>query len=240
MGILNRQVVVVIGGSSGIGLGCALKAADAGAHVEIVSRSESKLADAVPLLGENAKYSVLDIRDEQAVANYFEQCDPFNHLIITASPGAVGPVKQMNSDKAHNFFETKFWGTFFCAKYAGAKIADDGSIVLVSGIASRRPVIGMTVAGACNGALESFARGLALELAPVRVNTIAPGLVDTPLYEKIPQAQREVFLESTAQRLPAGKIGRPTDIGEAALMLMTNSYITGTTVDVDGGHLVTS
>lgn len=240
MGILKGQTVLVIGGSSGIGLGCALKTSEAGAQVNIVSRSKSKLADALPLLGQNAKSFELNIQDENAVAAFFDDAPPIHHLIITASTGAIGPIKQMDTAKAHAFFETKFWGAFYCAKHGASKISPQGSITFVSGVASRRPVAGLTCAGACNGALESFARGLALELAPIRVNTIAPGLVDTPLYSKMQPQQRQAFLEASALKLPTRKIGSPTDIGEAALMLMTNSYITGTVVDVDGGHLVSS
>jgi len=237
---LEGQSVVVIGGSSGIGLGCAIEASEAGAKVTIVSRSKSKLHDALPLLSERATCFELDIQNEEAVQEFFNQSNPIDHLVISASTGAIGPITQMDSIKAHQFFETKFWGVFYCAKHGAAKIADSGSITLVSGIASRRPFPGLTCAGACNGALESLGRGLAVELTPIRVNTIAPGLVDTPLYSKMQPQQRQAFLDAAAQKLPTRKTGLPTDIGQAALMLMTNSFITGTVLDIDGGHMVST
>jgi len=238
MGTLSGQRVVVVGGSSGMGLACAQAAAEEGAEVIIVSRNQEKLDAAVADTKGVVLSVAVNIKDEEQVEQFFSNLGSLDHLVITASSTAMAPFVKMQSGAAKNFFDTKFWGAFHCAKYAAPLLAKTGSITFVSGVASRRPMKGLSVAGACNGALESLAKSLALELAPIRVNTVSPGLVDTPLYAKMPEDQRNSMYEATAKMLPAGRVGTSSDIGEFVLSIMKNAYITGTTLDIDGGNLI--
>lgn len=235
---LSGQKVVVVGGSSGMGLGCAEAATKAGAKVVIVSRNEAKLAAAAEKLGGETTVFSVDIQKEEAVQKLFSTMGSLDHLIITASATAGGPFLKMETEIAKNFFDTKFWGAYFCAKYAAPNISKTGSITFVSGVSSRRPMKGLAPAGACNGALESLSKALALELQPIRVNTISPGLVDTPLYDMMPEERRNGMFAATAKILPVGRIGQPDDIGNLAISLMCNGFISGTTLDIDGGNLI--
>ena len=236
---LKGQRVVVVGGSSGMGLGCAKAALEAGTEVIIASHSADKLSAAeTELNSENVSSAVLDITDEEAVKRYFSELGSLDHLIITASGAGTGPFVKMDNAVGKNFFEIKFWGAYSCAKYAAPLLSKQGTITFVSGVASRRPMRGLACAGACNGALESLGKALAAELAPIRVNTISPGLVDTPLYAMMPEDKKQAFFDATAKQLPAKRIGYPVDIAEAAMLLMTNGFITGTVLDVDGGNMV--
>ena len=235
---LSGQRVVVVGGSSGMGFGCAEAAVAAGAQVVIVSRNKEKLDAAAATLGGDVQCFAVNIKNENEVEDLFSTLGSLDHLIITASSTAMAPFLKMESGAARNFFETKFWGAYYCAKFAAPNISRNGSITFVSGVASRRPMKGLAAPGACNGALESLSKALALELAPIRVNTIAPGLVDTPLYAKMPEEQRNGMFEATAKILPAGRVGRSEDIGNLAISVMSNGFITGTTLDIDGGNMI--
>ena len=134
--------------------------------------------------------------------------------------------------------DMRFWGALYAAKYAAPKIRPGGSITFMSGTASRRPLPGASVATASCGAVDAFARGLALDLAPIRVNTIQPGYVDTPLFDGIFGAQRDEILAAAGAKLPVGRIGRPDEIAQAVLFLMKNGYVTGINLVVDGGGLL--
>lgn len=236
---LKGQRVVVIGGSSGMGLACAKAAIQAQAEVVIASHSADKLKHAqAELNSNNVSVVTLDITDEEAVKRFFSDLGNLDHLIITASGAGTGPFVKMTNELAQNFFQIKFWGAYSCAKYAAPLVSKQGTITFVSGGASRRPMRGLACAGACNGALESLGKALAFELAPIRVNTIAPGLVDTPLYAMMPEDKKQAFFDATAKQLPAKRIGYPVDIAQAAMLLMTNSFITGTVLDVDGGYMI--
>ncbi|RLA55289.1 MAG: short chain dehydrogenase [Gammaproteobacteria bacterium] len=235
---LSGQKVVVVGGSSGMGLGCAKAAVDAGAEVVIVSRNREKLTAAADKLGSQAAVFSVDVQKEDEVQNLFAELGSLDHLVVTASATAGGPFLKMETAMAKNFFDTKFWGAYFCAKYAAPNMSKSGSITFVSGVSSRRPMKGLAPAGACNGALESLSKALALELKPIRVNTISPGLVDTPLYDMMPEERRDGMFEATAKILPVGRIGQPEDIGNLAISLMSNGFISGTTLDIDGGNMI--
>jgi NAD(P)-dependent dehydrogenase (short-subunit alcohol dehydrogenase family) len=134
--------------------------------------------------------------------------------------------------------DTRFWGALYAAKYGAPKMNGSGSITFMSGTAAQRPIGGMSVASASCGAVEAFARALAVDLAPIRVNTIQPGFVDTPLLDEFLGAQRAEILAAAAARLPVRRIGQPEDIADAVLFLMKNGYVTGITLTIDGGGLL--
>ncbi len=221
-----------------MGLAIAEAAAVAGAEVIIASQSSEKLDSAVTESCGELRPRILDICNESEVEVFFNEIKAFDHLVISAAAPGTGLISKMKTELAHKFFDTKFWGAYYCAKYGAPHLSHKGSITFISGVASRSPMIGLSVAGACNGALESLGRSLALEFSPIRVNTISPGLINTPLYSKMPDEQRTQLFESTAIQLPAQRIGQSQDIASVALMLMENGFISGSVIDVDGGALI--
>ena len=235
---MKDSSVVVIGGSSGMGLAIAKRAAGAGARVTIAARDAAKLDRAAGEIGANVDTRVLDATDEAAVAALFADIGAFDHLVTSASAGAGGPIVKADLDAARGFFESKFWGQFFAARHAAPHIRETGSITLFSGGSGRFPSSGLGVEGAVNGAVEAMCRALAQELAPVRVNVISPGLVDTPIFDGLPPDKRQKLYQAVAARLPVGRVGHTEDIAEAALFLMNCGFSTGSVVDVDGGFAV--
>lgn len=227
---LAGKHVLVIGGTSGIGRSVVEHASAAGARVTAASRS----ADAAGLPSGTAVEHV-DLGSTSSVEELFARIGAFDHLVLTAGPGAMGTVRELTSEQARPFMDTKFWGYYEAVRAAESRIAGDGSITLVGGAASRKHAPGRPVMAAINAALEAFGKANALDLAPVRVNVIAPGLVDTPAYAGMPEQMREGMLAGYGASVPAGRAGLPDDVASAAMFLMTNTFVTGTVVDVDGG-----
>jgi NAD(P)-dependent dehydrogenase (short-subunit alcohol dehydrogenase family) len=227
---------LVIGGSSGIGLATARQAAEAGADVTIASRSKAKLDAALTEIGGAARAVVLDTGDEAAVERFFAEETPWDHVVVSAAQTPSGPVRSLGLADAKAAMESKFWGAYRVARAAGIK--EGGSLTLVSGFLSVRPSASSVLQGAINAALESLARGLALEFAPVRVNAVSPGLIATPLWSRMPEDKREAMFAGAAQRLPARRIGQPEDIANAVMFLATTPFATGSTVFVDGGGTI--
>jgi NAD(P)-dependent dehydrogenase (short-subunit alcohol dehydrogenase family) len=233
---LNHARVLVVGGSSGIGLATAAAASDAGAAVTIASRSQTKLESAVNALGKAARAVALDTGDVAAVERFFADEAPWDHIVVSAAQTPSGPVRSLGLADAKIAMESKFWGAYHVAR--AAKIREGGSLTFISGFLSVRPSANSVLQGAINAALEALARGLALELAPVRVNAVSPGLIATPLWSGIPNDKREAMFASVAQRLPARRVGQPEDIANAVMFLVTTPFATGSTVRVDGGGAI--
>ncbi|MGF1479068.1 MAG: SDR family oxidoreductase [Cyanophyceae cyanobacterium] len=236
MNKLQGQTVVIIGGSSGMGLGAAQAAAAEGATVVIASHSQDKLDKALEQINGHAKALQLDILDRNSIRQLFEEVGQLDHLFITAAPGSRG--KFLDSiDSARQYMEGKFWGSYTCAYYAAPKMSERGSITFITGGLSRRPQPGASIVTASQCAVEGLAKALAVELAPLRFNVVLPGAIDTSLWDFMPEDEREEFLQQAAQ-VPAGRIGQPEDIGSAAVFLMTQSFITGAVLEVNGGNLL--
>jgi NAD(P)-dependent dehydrogenase (short-subunit alcohol dehydrogenase family) len=232
---LTKQRVLVVGGSSGIGYAVAQQALEAGATVTIASRSQEKLARAASSLG-NVETAVLDTGDENAIESFFSRQDAWDHIVISAAQTPSGPVRKLSLDDAKRAMDSKFWGAYRIAK--AARFSERGSLTFISGFLSERPSGSSVLQGAINAALESLGRGLALELSPVRVNAVSPGLIDTPLWARMEEANRNTMFERVAASLPAKIIGQPSDIANAVLFLMTTPFATGSTVRVDGGGVI--
>ncbi|HJY81715.1 MAG TPA: SDR family oxidoreductase [Candidatus Binatia bacterium] len=235
---LKNTTVVILGGSSGIGLATAKAAQTEGARVIITGRSAQRLQTARAELGDAVRTVALDVADEVGTRSFFQELDHLDHVFITAGTLIRDTRLAPDSATIRPAMDTRFWGALYAARYGAQKMNGSGSITFMSGTAATRPLGGMSVASASCGAVEAFARALAVDLAPVRVNTIQPGFVDTPLLDEFLGAQRAEILAAAARRLPVRRIGQPEDIADAVLFLIKNGYITGITLTIDGGGLL--
>ncbi len=214
-----------IGGSSGIGLAAARRAVAAGWEVVLASRDPERAEL-------DAERVALDVTDHDAVRSLFARLGPIDHLVCSTVARAGGPIKELDLDAARNAFEVKLWGPLAAVQAADVR----ESIVLVSGVAATTPMRGGTATAAVNGAIDALVRTLAVELAPVRVNAVSPGIIDTPTWAAMPDADRDAMFTRLAGVLPARRVGTPDDLGDAIWLLLTNGFVTGTTLYVDGGH----
>lgn len=236
---MKNQKIVIIGGSSGIGLETAKQVISLGAEVVIASRSQDKLHKAKEMLGPRAAAYVLDTTDEQQVKSFFEQVGMYDHLVISAAETSGGSFLQLETDQARKLFENKFWGPYYAAKYGAPKLSAQGSITLFSGVVAYKPMIGSSALGAVNAAVSNLGQTLALELAPIRVNIVSPGIIDTPSRSKMPENTRNQFYATVADKLPVKRVGHPEDVAQGVLYLIQNHFVTGTVLHVDGGHTLT-
>ena len=226
--------MLVVGGSSGIGLATARLCMEEGAGVLIASRNAARLDTAVAELGKDARRQSLDSRDAPAVDRLFAEEEPFDHVIVSAAELAMGSVRDLPLPDAYEAMSSKFWGAYHVARRA--RIRGAGSITLVSGAAARRPNPKAPLVGAINAALDGLAAGLAMELAPVRVNAVSPGRIDSPFWDFLGESERQALKARAAAALPVGIVGQPEHVARQILACMANPYMTGSVVIVDGGY----
>jgi NAD(P)-dependent dehydrogenase (short-subunit alcohol dehydrogenase family) len=240
MSVLKGQKIVVVGGSSGIGLGVAAAALERGADVVIVGRSAEKLRAAVRTLGadRNVQSFAVDMTKETEIAQMFQDIGAFDHLVSTAgTPPPNDPIASTDLAVVRQFVDNKLIGAVGIAKHAVRTLRTGGSMIFTSGINKDRPPIpGGSVVSAIAGSFTYFARALALELAPTRVNIVSPGWVDTPMWDEIVGDAKLGFFSEMAPRLPTRKIATPADVAAAYVYLMESEFTTGETLRIDGGH----
>ncbi len=235
MSITGKKVVIV-GGSSGIGLSTAKLAIAQGAEVKIGSRSADKLNSAKTDLGNSVDTFEIDVSRDESVASAFATIGKCDHVVCTAPGATVGAVKELDIQAAQNGLNAKFWGCVRVAKYSD--IDSSGSLTFLSGQMARRPIKNLLAGAAANAAVDVLARGLAAELAPVRVNSVSPGFIDTALHSRLPKEELERRIEEAKKTLPVGRVGHPDDIGMMIIHIMQNGFLTGAVVEVDGGRAV--
>lgn len=236
---LAGKRVVVLGGTSGIGLGTAEAVAKAGALITVVSSSQQKVDEALTILPEGSNGFVADLGNEKQIAQLFEKIGKFDHLVFTAGDSLkFSDLPGLNIEEAKQSFNLRFWGAIMAAKHAAPLIKTGGSITLTTGALGQRPRKGTVVIAGMASAIDGLTRALAVELAPVRVNAVCSGTVRTNLLSNLSTADREVFFSQVGSKLLTGKVGNPKDLAEAYLYLMRGSFTTGQVIVVDGGSVL--
>jgi NAD(P)-dependent dehydrogenase (short-subunit alcohol dehydrogenase family) len=231
-----QEHVVIVGGSSGMGRALAAELVAQGSEVTVAGRTPAKLAAVRRELG--VRTVEMDLANEREIARLFATTGTVSHIVTTAADvgGAYQPIIEYDVDAARSAVDSKLLGPLLLAKHGAPVLEPGGSIVFTSGIAAYRPGPKASLLAALNGALASLAAALAVELAPLRVNVISPGWVDTPIWQDVAGDAASATLAAMAARLPVGRIGRTQDIAAAIIALLRNGFITGTVLHADGGH----
>ncbi|MFI5308398.1 MAG: SDR family oxidoreductase [Polyangiales bacterium] len=235
---LQGKRVVVIGGTSGIGLAVAQGALEEGAEVVVGSSSAAKVEAAKARLA-GAEAFTVDVKDDSSVVAFMAHVGALDHLVFTAGDWETfggAPIDRLDVARAASVFAVRFWGALTAVKHAAPRMREGGSIILTDGMIAHRPRKGAAVSSAMAGAIEHLTRGLAVELAPIRVNAVCPGLIATEVWAAIPESQRQERWQRMTRRLPVPRIGQPSEAAAAYLYLMRGGYTTAQVLRVDGGQ----
>ena len=234
-GLLHHQSVLVVGRGGGIARAVAVAARDAGARVIAAGRHREALAEVYA--GEpDITTAAVDLTDEASIRTLGERLGTVDHVVSTASARARGRLGDLDRDAVRLSFDTKVIGPLMLAKHLAPRMRAGGSITLFSGVAATKIAVGTLAVAITNGAADVLARSLALELAPIRVNAISPGVIDTGAWDGLGQEAKAGYFADVSTRNPARRIGTPHDIANAVLFAMTSPFITGVTLPVDGGE----
>lgn len=232
--MLTNKKIIIVGGSSGIGLQLASDLISQHAEVIIASRSVEKLERVAHRFSNNVTCCQLDASNEASVKQFFVEVGNFDHLIVTIKPvHLTHSFSSADINKARDAFDAKFWGQYYLSRHCLSAISPSGSILLTSGIASQRGYSGFSIVAAINGAVESLVKSLAVEIAPIRVNAVCPGFIE----RYVADAERFTSVKSLGAHLPLNRLGSHIEISDAYQFLLKNQYATGTILTVDGGEL---
>jgi NAD(P)-dependent dehydrogenase (short-subunit alcohol dehydrogenase family) len=234
---LRDKTVLLVGRGSGIARVVTLLARSEGARVVVAGRDKTKLAGAYDDPGISAQ--VVDVTDDASIAALAGRVGPVDHVVSTASARARGKLADLQRENLRISFDTKVIGPTMLAKYFAPQINPGGSFVLFSGVHAFRLNVGYLGVGITNGAVDFLTRWLAVELAPIRVNAISPGVIDTGAWDAMGEDGKRDYFKHIAANNPAGRIGTPDDIASAVLFAMTNTFMTGMTLRVDGAEPLT-
>jgi NAD(P)-dependent dehydrogenase (short-subunit alcohol dehydrogenase family) len=235
--VLRDQTVLIIGRGSGIARAIALLARSEGAQVVVAGRDKAKLADTYADIADpGISAEVMDITDDASIAALAGRLGPVDHVVSTASARARGNLADLQRENLQMSFDTKVIGPTMLAKCFALQINPGGSFVLFSGVHAFKLNVGYLGVGITNGAVDFLTRWLAVELAPIRVNAISPGVIDTGAWDSLGAQGKRDYFEHIAAGNPARRIGRPDDVAAAVLFAMTNTFLTGVTLKVDGGE----
>jgi NAD(P)-dependent dehydrogenase (short-subunit alcohol dehydrogenase family) len=235
---LKTTRVLIIGGTSGIGLGVATAVAGRGASPIVVSRHQTSVDRALAQLPDHARGATVDLTDVAALAQLALDLGELDHLVFTAGESLeLAPLADLTPELITGFFATRFVGALSAVRAFAPRLRAGGSITLTSGSAAEQPEFGALPVSIC-GAMNALTTALAVELAPIRVNAVAPGVVRTPLWDALPAADRKTMYGEAAQRLPVGRIGEVDDVALAYVYCMEQTYGTGIVLKVDGGSVM--
>ena len=238
MTITTGTRVVILGGTSGIGLATAKAAVFAGASVVVASRKPTSVASALAELPDTAEGYPVDASSSAALVDFFGHLGAFDHFVYTAGDNLVpATLDTYTPEQGRAFLELRVVRAFESVRLAVPHMRSGGSVTLTSGTAAWRGGTGWFLGSAASGAIISAARSLAVELAPIRVNVVAPGVVRSPLWAELPDTDREAMFHALGEHLPLGRIAEVEDVAKAFLNLMNSDYVTGTVSVVDGGTL---
>jgi len=234
---INGKRALVLGGTSGIGLATVRMLSERGGDVTGFGRTSANIESARDSIPE-AEFQALDVLDRDAMAATFAELAPFDILVNAATGGerATGPFMKMDLDGFSGSFR-KLWGYVNSVRLAGEHLSENGCITLVSGSPARKCQPGMSAISTVGNAVEGFARAIATEIAPIRINVISPGLIDTPMFPGEGDARQEFFGQATARNL-IKRAGTAEEVAQGILFVIENDFVTGTTIDVDGGALL--
>jgi NAD(P)-dependent dehydrogenase (short-subunit alcohol dehydrogenase family) len=236
---LAGKRVVLLGASSGLGLATAKAAANEGAVVVIVSSNSQRISQALNELPADSEGHAVDLSNETNIKNFFARIGPFDHLVYTAGENLnLNKITETEVSKAKSFFDLRFWSAFAAVKYAFPNINTGGSISLTGGVASLRPGAGWSVASAICGAMEGFVRAMAVELAPVRVNSVVPGVIRTNLWASMSETDRQGLYDHVAASSLVQRSGEADDVAATFIYLMKQQFGTGQNIVVDGGSVL--
>lgn len=238
----DGQRVVIIGASAGIGEAAARAFAAGGATVTITGRSKERLDQAAQRIGHPVLATELDATSREALDAFFATTGTIDHLVLSASPGAVGvgPIATLDEAALRQAFDGKFFAHVKAIQAALPRLRRDGSVTLVTAASARAAFPGTAGIAAANGALETMIAPLAVELAPLRVNAVSPGIIDTHWWGGLPDDQRQAYFESVAAVSPVRRVGRPDDVAEAIVYLAGAGFVTGTVLECTGGSNLTA
>jgi NAD(P)-dependent dehydrogenase (short-subunit alcohol dehydrogenase family) len=235
MNDLSKSTVVIIGGSSGIGLETARQAHAADAELILTGRDQGRLEAVRDELGASA--ATLDLGDTAGLHRFFAELPaPVDHVLVTGGGPSYSTIVEMDFDLARSVLDEHLLGSLRIARECATRVRPGGSLTFITGTHARRPGVGLTLAAISAAALPAITANAALELAPIRVNSIAAGFVDTPLSARLLGDELEHRREQLRATLPIRRVVGPADVAALALHLMTNTALTGATYDVDGGQ----
>ena len=233
----DGQRVVIIGASAGIGEAAARAFAVRGAAVTITGRSKERLDQAAQRIGHPVLAAEVDATSRGALDAFFATTGTVDHLVLSASPGAVGagPFATLDEAALRQAFDGKFFAHVKALQSALPQLRRDGSVTLVTAASARAAFAGTAGLAAANGALETIVAPLAVELAPLRVNAVSPGIIDTHWWDGLPEDQRRAYFESAAASTPVRRVGQPDDVADAIVYLAGAGFVTGTVLECTGG-----
>jgi NAD(P)-dependent dehydrogenase (short-subunit alcohol dehydrogenase family) len=236
MGTLSGKRILVIGRGTGIARAVVEAALLDGARVVVAGRDPQKLADAYQ--GEHVEVETVDVTDEDSIAGLAVRLGRIDHVVTTASARARGPVGDLTAETVARSFATKAIGPILLAKHLAPIMSSTGSFVLSSGSTAVRPTVGMLAVAGTNGAVDSITKGLAVELAPIRVNAVAPGTIDTGAYDGLGEQAKAALFSQRSTNNPARRVGQAEDVAAAVMFALTADFVTGLSIPVDGGEIL--
>lgn len=236
---MSKGRILITGGSSGIGLATAMLAIKENYDVIIAGRSEQKLSLAQQQINHDHLCTmVVDITDETSILSLKENIGDIDHLVLAGSQVNVGGIRSLPLQQVQASFNSKFFAQYQMIQTLLSSINQKGSITLFSGSSGQKPEKDGELMSAINAAVEALSKGLALTLAPIRVNTVAPGLIDTPAYDSLDQASKQKMYQTFSNKLAIKRVGQAEEVAQSVLYLINSHYSTGTVLTIDGGHHV--